>query len=82
MGTEVPGSNSGNLLQHFCAPFLPHGVCSIRVSRSHDFTLVWFLLYNFVAITLLLFKLSKGTARMISLSTHQFSSYSYSRFTL
>ena len=39
--------------------------------------LLGFLLYNFVAVTLLLFKLSKGTATMISLSTHQFSSYFY-----
>ena len=27
------------------------------ISQSRDFTLVWFLLYNIVAVTLLLFKL-------------------------
>ena len=32
--------------------------------------LVWFLLYNFIAVNLLLLKLSKGTAMMISLCTH------------
>ena len=58
--------------QHFCTPFLPRSDCSIRGSPSHDFTLVWFLLYNFIIVTLLLFKLSKGTATMINLSTHQY----------
>ena len=73
---EVPGSNSGKVfIQHLLYTFLPRGDCSIRVSRSHNFTFVWFLLYNFVAVTLLLFELSEGTAMMISLSTHQFSSY-------
>ena len=80
---EVPGSNSVKFVfDIFCIPFLPYDDCSIRVFRSRGFTLVCFLLYNFVAVTLLLFKLSKGTAMMISLSTHQFSSYSYSRCTL
>ena len=38
-----------------------------------------FLLYNFVAVTLLLIKLSKGTATMTSLSAHQYSMlFSYS----
>ena len=65
---EVPGSNSSKgFFDIFCTPFLPRGDCSIRVSRSHKFTLGWFLLYNFVAVTILLFKLSKGTAKMISL---------------
>ena len=78
LGVEVPGSNSGKFFfDIFCTPFLPHSDCSIRVSRSHDFILVWFLLYNFVAVTILLFKLSKGTATMINLSTHSFSSYFY-----
>ena len=71
LGIKVPGLNSGKFFfDIFYTPFLPHGDCSIRVSRSHDFTFVWFLLYNFVAVTLLLFKLSKDTAMMISLSTH------------
>ena len=75
LGMEVPGLNSGKVFfpNLFCTPFLPSGDCSIRVSRSRNFTLAWFLNYNFVAATLLLFKLSKGTATMISLSTHQFS---------
>ena len=58
---EVPGLNSGMFFQHFCAPFLLHGDCSIGVSQSHNFTLVCFLLYNYVAVTLLLFKPTKGT---------------------
>ena len=83
LGMEVPGLNSGKVfLDIFCIPFLPRGDCSIRESQSHDFTLDWFLLYNFVTVTLLLFKLSKDTATMISLSTHQFPSYSYTWFTL
>ena len=86
LGMEVAGSNSGkfffNIFQHFLHTFLPSGDCSIRVCQSRDFTLAWFLLYNFVTATLLLFKLSKGTATMISLSTHQFLSHFYTRFTL
>ena len=84
LGMEVSGLNSGKVFStlFFCTPFLPHGDCCIRVSQSHDFTLVWFLLYNFVTVTLLLFKLSKCTATMISLFTHQFPSYSYTRFTI
>ena len=36
---KVPGFNAGKLLFFFpdCAPFLPHGNCSIRVSQSCDF---------------------------------------------
>ena len=83
LGMEVPGSNSGKFFfRNFCTPFLPCGQCSIRVSQSRKFTLALFWLYNFVAVTLLLFKLSKGTAMMISLSTHQFSIYFYTWFTL
>ena len=48
----------------------------------HDVTAVWFMLYNFVAVILLLFKLSKGTGTMNSLYKHQLSSYSYTCFTL
>ena len=72
LGMEVSGSNSGSkarskvFFSTFFAPFLPRG--DYRVSRSRDFTLAWFLLYNFVAVTLLLFKLSKGIATMTSLS--------------
>ena len=80
LGMEVPGSNPGKFFfKIFCIPFLPYSDCSIKVSRSHNFTLAWFLLYNFVAVTLLLLTLSKGTAMMIS---HQFSSYFYTQFTL
>ena len=81
---EVPGWNSGKLFfDIFCAHLLPHGDYSIRVSRSHDFTLVvWFLVYNFVAVSLLPFLPSKGTAAIISLCTHEFSSYSHTQFTL
>ena len=84
LGMEVSGSNSSKVFSTiFCTPFLPVVTAiSIRVSQSHDFTLVWFLLYNFVAVTLLLFKLSKGTTTMISLSTYKFSSYFYTWFTL
>ena len=39
LGMEVPGSNSGMFFfDIFCTPFLPRGDCSIRVSRSQDFT--------------------------------------------
>ena len=78
---EVSGLNSGRVV--FNINFLyTHGYCSIRVSRSSNFTLVCFLFYNFVIVILLLIKLSKctGTATMISLSTQQFPSYT--RFTL
>ena len=66
----VPGSNCTNFFDIFCTYFYPCGDCSIRASQSRDFTLGWFLFYNFVAVTLLLFKLSKGTAMMLSLSIH------------
>ena len=57
---EVPGSNSGKVLfDIFLYTFFTHGDCSIRVSRSHDLHCL-VLLYNFVAVTLLLFKLSKA----------------------
>ena len=79
---EVPGLNSGKFFDIVCAPFYPHGDCSIRVSRSHDFTLNGFYFYDFIAVTLLLFKLSKSTAMMISLCTNQFSSYSHTWFIL
>ena len=41
LGMEVPGSNSGKFVffDIFCTPFLLRGDCSIRVSRSRDFTL-------------------------------------------
>ena len=83
LGMEVPGLNSGRFVfDNFCTPFLSCGDYSIRVSQSRNFILAWFLFYNFVAVTLLLFELSKGTSKMINLSTHQFSSYFYTRFTL
>ena len=83
LAMEVPGSNSSRFFPDiFCTPFLPRSDCSIRVSRSRDIILAWFSLYNFVAVALLLLKQSEGTATMISLSTHQFSSYFYTRFTL
>ena len=51
LGMEVPGLNSGKFFHDiFCTPFLPRGDCSIRVSRSHNFTLTWLLLYNLVAV--------------------------------
>ena len=62
LGMEIPGSNSGKVFfDIFCTPFLPHDDCSIRVSRYHDFILVWCLLYNFGSVAQLPFKLSKGT---------------------
>ena len=40
LGMEIPGLNSGKFFfRHFLHTFLPHGDCSIRVSRSRDFTL-------------------------------------------
>ena len=53
---EVLGSNSGHDEVHFFRHFLIHLFApTIRVSRSSDFTLARFLLYNFVAVSLLLF---------------------------
>ena len=52
LGMEAPGSNSGKFFSTFFAHLFTLGDCSIRISRSHDFTLAWFLLYNFVAVTL------------------------------
>ena len=53
LGMEVLGSNSGHdqfiFLDFFMHLFLPPSDCSI------DFTLARFLLYNFVAVSLLLF---------------------------
>ena len=69
------------LFRHFCAPFLPRSDALLEY-LDPVILHVWFLLYNFVAVSLLLSKLSKGTATMISLCTHQFSSYSYARITL
>ena len=66
---EVSGSNSGKHFQLFCAPILPRDDCSITVSCSMVLHFL-VLLNNFVAVTLLLLKLSKGTAAMISLCTH------------
>ena len=56
---EVLGSNSGYdqfifFSTFFIHLFLPPSDCSIRVSQSSDFTLAQFLLYNFVAVRLLL----------------------------
>ena len=76
---EVTGLNSGKF---FARLFYPAVNTLLEYLKSHDVTLAWFLLYNFVAVTLLLLKLSKDTATMVSLSTHQFSSYLYTRFTL
>ena len=57
LGMEVLGSNSGQLFfsTFFMHIFLPPSDCSIRVSRSRNFTLARFLLYNFVAVSVLLF---------------------------
>ena len=58
LGMEVVGSNSGHnefiFWTFFMYLFAPSD-CFIRVSRSHYFTLARFLLYNFVAVSLLLF---------------------------
>ena len=58
LGIEVLGLNSGhdqfiffNIFMHF----FPPSDCSIRVSRSCNFTIAQFLLYNFAAVSLLLF---------------------------
>ena len=83
LGMEVPGMNSDKFfVVDIFVHLLPHSDCSIRVSQSCNFTLVWFLLYNFVAINLLLFKPSKGTATMISLCTYHFQSFSHVQFNL
>ena len=60
LGMEVLGLNSGHdqfifFSTFFYAPFFSPSDCSIRVSLSRDFTLSQFLLYNFVAVSLLLF---------------------------
>ena len=57
LGMEIFGSNSGHdqfIFSTFLCTFLPLSDCSIRVSRSYDFTLAGYLLYNFVAVSLLL----------------------------
>ena len=58
LGMEFLGSDSGHNQFIFSTCFMHlfcPSDCSIRVSRSHDFTLAQFLLYNFVAVSLLLF---------------------------
>ena len=59
LGMEVLGSNSSDdqliFSTYFMHLFLPPSDYSIRVSRSRNFTLARFLLYNFVAVRLLLF---------------------------
>ena len=72
---EVPGSNTGKVfLTFFVHLFYPMVTALLRYLDPTILHLFVFLLYNFVAVTLLLFKLSKGTATMISLSIHYFSS--------
>ena len=46
--------------------FLPHCDCSIRVSQPCDFTFFWFLFCNFVVVTPLCFKSTKGTVTMVN----------------
>ena len=78
-----PGSNFGKVfLDIFVHLFYPVVTALLEYLNPTILHLLGFLLHNFVAIALLLFKLSKGIATMISLSTHQFSSYSYTEFTL
>ena len=50
LGMEIPGLTSGKFFQHYLCTFSPCGDCSIRVSQSRDYTLVWYLLYNCVAV--------------------------------
>ena len=79
---EVPGSDSGNFFSTFFAHFFYPVVTALLEYLDPTILHSWFLLYNLVAVTLLLFKLSKNATTMISLSTHQFSSYFYTRFAL
>ena len=80
---EVPSSNSGKFyFDIFVYLFYPELTALLEYLYPVILHLVGYALYNFVAVTLLLFKLSKGTATMISLCTYQFSSYSYIWFTL
>ena len=62
LGMVDPNSNSGKFsFQHFCAPFYPAVTFILEYfDPSILYTLIWFLLYKFVAVTLLLFKPSKG----------------------
>ena len=46
-------------LTFFVHLFYPVVAALLEYLNSHNFTLVWFLLYNFVAVTLLALKLSK-----------------------
>ena len=68
LGTEIPYPVVTALLDYLDPTIL------------HLFGLLF--IYKFVAVTLLLFKSSKGTAMMISLRTHQFSCYFHTWFTL
>ena len=72
LGMDVPGSNSSKLFDIFVYLFYLTVTALLEYLSPVDYMLVWFLLYNFVTVTLLLFKLSKGTVMMISLFTHQF----------
>ena len=54
----------------------------VTVPQPHDLQLFGFALYNSVTVTALFFKQSKGTAMMVSLHTHEISSYSHKQFTL
>ena len=84
LGMEVPGSNSGKFFFDIFAHLFYSTVTALL--QYLDPVILHLLgfcfILQFVAVTLLLFKLSKGTATMISLSTHQFSSYFYTWFTL
>ena len=52
---EVPGSNSGKkFFRHFLCTFLPRGYCSIRVSRSCNFTHGWRFCYNSMTVSVIL----------------------------
>ena len=61
LGMEVPGLNSGKKFKN--SAFFVHLIYLMvtalleYVSQFRAFTLIWFLLYDFLAITLLLFKI-------------------------
>ena len=76
---EIPGSNSGKFFStFFCTPFYPMVTTLLEYLDPVILHLFGFcFMTNSIAIQTI-----KGTATMISLSTHQFSSYSYTRFTL
>ena len=78
LGMEIPGLNPGKFFLTFLVHvFYPVVTALLEYLDTVNLHLFWFLLYNFVAVTLLLFKPSKVTAMMLRLCTHKCPSYSH-----